>query len=82
MTKQEFTEKLTPFFSPSQIEKLDNAALEAAQDIGETHDAGRDFIAVLIYDTAENPDEMKQALDIDMTDEARNALVTQFSIEW
>ena len=90
MTRQEFAEKLTPFFTTKQIEQLDRAALESAQDAHAQmeidaktlHDIGRDFIAVLIYDTAEDPAEMKQCLDIEMTPEAREALLEQFNIEW
>ena len=82
MTKREFTEKLTPFFSHYQIEHLDRVALESAQDAGETHEHGRDVIALWIADTADNPSEMYDMLGINMAAEVREALIKQLDIEW
>ena len=93
MTFEQFREKLTPFFTPSQIGHLDDEAIQSALDahgkpgtldtLRDLHYMGREFICNLIYDYIESDPAFIEKLSGDVIPwEKRKALIMQFDIEW
>ena len=96
MTFEQFREKLTPFFTPSQIGNLDRAATESAIDgfsfgttpediktMREVFSAGRDLMCEVIADYIETDPAFIEKLSGDVIPwERRKALIMQFDIEW
>ena len=97
MTYSEFYEKLSPFFTPTQINNLNSIALDEAQDAisepGELipfgsgkHDAGRDFVCILLSDIAGSDEDAVTRIERyaggEFTLDKFNALCEQMDREW
>lgn len=93
MTFEQFREKLTPFFTPSQIGHLDAEAIWSALDahgkpgdmdsMRDLHYMGRDFICNLIADCIEtDPTFIEKLAGSPISWEKRKALIKQMDIEW
>lgn len=93
MTRQEFYEKLHPFFTDEQIDNMDDYALEAAKDahegldLSETylHHIGREFVCNLLSDMTDDTDPIESITGIcggTLTAESYDALVAQMDEEW
>lgn len=94
MTRQEFYEKLNPFFTDEQIDNMDNYALEAAKDahegldLSETylHHIGREFVCIQLYELADDYETTKARYEEIaggyFSEESYDDLMEMFDDEW
>lgn len=95
MDYEAFCKKLSPFFTPKQIENLNDYALESALDAHEGDDIradtdlmqfiGRDFVCSLLWDMTADDDPCESISAIaggTFTPEQFAALDAQMDIDW